>query len=125
MFLGYWSCKDINLTTISVLDTAAKLIKGTLSWSSMRTSIHRKLENISLVFSTFIQKVEEEEILAEVLEFEDQSDYKKVCFQNHKWIYLKSKTFQSWLQAKFDAGYAACSDSDFTAHLLSSEYRWR
>ena len=36
-------------------------------------------------------------------------------------IYLESRIFQSWLQAKFDAGYESCSDSDFTAQLLIVE----
>ena len=48
--------------------------------------------------------------------YEEQSDYGK----NHKRIYLESRIFQSWLQAKFDAGYESCSDSDFTAQLLIS-----
>ena len=40
--------------------------------------------------------------------YEEQSD----CGKNHKGIYLESRIFQSWLQAKFDAGYESCSDSD-------------
>ena len=57
--------------------------------------------------------------------FEDQSVYKKAWFKKHKRIYLENNIFQSWLQAKFAAGYEACSDSDFAAHLLSLEYRRR
>ena len=50
--------------------------------------------------------------------YEEQSD----CGKNHKRIYLESRIlFQSWLQAKFDAGYQSCSDSNFTAHLLIVE----
>ena len=33
--------------------------------------------------------------------YEEQND----CGKNHKRIYLESRIFQSWLQAKFDAGY--------------------
>ena len=40
--------------------------------------------------------------------YEEQSD----CGKNHKGIYLESRIFQSWLQAKFDAGHESCSDSD-------------
>ena len=46
--------------------------------------------------------------------YEEQND----CGKNHKRIYLESTIFQSWLRAKFDAGYESCSDSDFTAQLL-------
>ena len=46
-------------------------------------------------------------------EKEGQSD----CGKNHKPIYLESRIFQSWLQAKCDAGYESCSDSDFTAQF--------
>ena len=45
--------------------------------------------------------------------YEDQSD----CGKNHKGIYLESRIFQSWLQAKFDAGYESCSDSDCSCLL--------
>ena len=38
-------------------------------------------------------------------------------------VFVWKTIFQSWLQAKFEAGYAACSDSEFAAHLLSLEYR--
>ena len=53
--------------------------------------------------------------------YEEQSD----CGKNHKRIYLESRIFQSWLQAKFDAGYESCSDSDFTAQLLIVEGKLR
>ena len=50
------------------------------------------------------------------------SDWNKT---HKKRIYLEQRIFQAWLQANFDAGYEACSDSDFAAHLLSLEYRKR
>ena len=53
--------------------------------------------------------------------YDEQSD----CGKNHKRIYLESRIFQSWLQAKFDAGYESCSDSDFTAQLLIVEGKLR
>ena len=53
--------------------------------------------------------------------YEGQSD----CGKNHKRIYLESRIFQSWLLAKFDAGYESCSDSDFTAQLLIVEDKLR
>ena len=31
--------------------------------------------------------------------------------------------FYSWIEAKYSDGYGSCSDSNFTAHLLSLEYR--
>ena len=43
------------------------------------------------------------------------------CGKNHKRIYVESRIFQSWLQAKFDAGCEYCSDSDFVAQLLIVE----
>ena len=49
--------------------------------------------------------------------YEEQND----CGKNHKRIYLESRIFQSWLQAKFNAGYESCSDRDFTAQLLTVE----
>ena len=51
--------------------------------------------------------------------YEEQSDSGK----NHKRIYLESRIFQSWLQAKFDAGYESCSDS--VAQLLVVEGKLR
>ena len=53
--------------------------------------------------------------------YEGQSD----CGKNHKRIYLESRIFHPWLQAKFDAGYQSCSDSDFTAQLLIVEGKLR
>jgi hypothetical protein len=41
----------------------------------------------------------------------------------HKRIYLLPNVFHAWRGAKIEAGYSACSDSDFAAHLLSLEYR--
>ena len=43
----------------------------------------------------------------------------------HKHIYLSMKILKAWRDAKTDAGYSLSSDSDFTAHLLSLEYRRR
>ena len=54
-----------------------------------------------------------------------RKEYLKDWKKSHKRIYLEQRIFQAWLQAKFDAGYEACSDSDFAAHLLSLEYRKR
>ena len=44
-----------------------------------------------------------------------------IAGKNRKRIYLESRIFQSWPQAKFDAGYESCSDSDFAAQLLIVE----
>jgi uncharacterized protein YehS (DUF1456 family) len=33
--------------------------------------------------------------------------------------------FKTWNDAKIEAGYQACSDDDFAAHLISLEYRRR
>ena len=41
----------------------------------------------------------------------------------NKRIYLHPNIFHAWKGAKIEAGYSACSDSDFTAHLLSLEYK--
>ena len=50
--------------------------------------------------------------------YKGQSD----CGKNHKRIYLESRIFRSWLQAKFDAGYESCSDSDmFRLSCVSSK----
>ena len=36
----------------------------------------------------------------------------------NKRIYLSLKMFDAWRDAKFEAGYSRCSDSEFAAHLL-------
>ena len=51
----------------------------------------------------------------------DEKGNTKSKVKNHKRIYLESRIFQSWLQAKFDADCESCSDSDFTAQLLIVE----
>ena len=43
----------------------------------------------------------------------------------HKRITLTNQMFVAWKDAKIVAGYSACSDSEFAAHLLSLEYRRR
>ena len=43
----------------------------------------------------------------------------------NKRIYLSLTIFEAWRNAKSEAGYTKCSDSDFAAHLLSLEYRRR
>jgi hypothetical protein len=40
----------------------------------------------------------------------------------HKRIYLLPNVFHTWRGAKIEAGYSACSDSDFAVHRLSLEY---
>ena len=55
----------------------------------------------------------------------DLKKCKKDWFKTHKRICLKDRIFQSWLRVKFEAGYEACSDSEFAAHLLLLEYRRR
>lgn len=44
--------------------------------------------------------------------------------QNRR-VYLSLSVFQAWREAKNEAGYQKCSDSDFASHLLSLEYRRR
>ena len=41
--------------------------------------------------------------------------------QNRR-IYLSLSIFWAWREAKNEAGYQRCSDSDFASHLLSLEY---
>lgn len=43
--------------------------------------------------------------------------------RQHKQIYLSLTIFESWKEAKEDAGYSFSTDSEFAAHLLSLEYR--
>ena len=40
----------------------------------------------------------------------------------HKRIHLSNTIFHSWIEPKYSAGCGSCSDSDFSAHLLSLEY---
>ena len=46
----------------------------------------------------------------------DRKEYLKEWNNTYKRIYLKNKIFHAWLQAKFDAGYEACSDSNFALY---------
>ena len=46
----------------------------------------------------------------------DRKEYLKEWNNTHKRIHLKQRIFLAWLQAKFDAGYEACSDSDFALY---------
>ena len=46
----------------------------------------------------------------------DCKEYLKEWNNKHKRIYLKQRIFHAWLQAKFDAGYEACSNSDFALY---------
>ena len=57
--------------------------------------------------------------------FESDKEGRREWGRAHKRISLKKKIFQSWLQAKFLAGYENTSDSEFAAPLLSLEYRRR
>ena len=57
--------------------------------------------------------------------FESTKERQREWERAHKRMSLEKKIFQSWLQAKFLAGYENTSDSDFAAHLLSLEYRRR
>ena len=52
----------------------------------------------------------------------DRKEYLKEWNNTHKRIYVKQRILHAWLQAEFNAGYEACSDSDFVAHLLSLGY---
>ena len=45
--------------------------------------------------------------------------------RQHKQIYLSLTIFESWKEAKDEAGYSFSTDSEFAAHLLSLEYRRR
>lgn len=53
--------------------------------------------------------------------FADKNEAAKRWQRCHRRIYLEKNIFQSWLQAKLIAGYEACSDSAFAAHLLTQE----
>ena len=50
----------------------------------------------------------------------DRKEYLKEWNNTHKRIYLKQRIFHAWLQAKFEAGYEACSDSNFALYLLQA-----
>ena len=55
--------------------------------------------------------------------FSSRKDYRKSWESHHKRIYLNVNIFNSWKEAKIEAGYSNSSDSDFAAHLLSLEFR--
>ena len=55
--------------------------------------------------------------------FLGRKDYRKSWESHHKRIYLNVNIFNSWKEAKIEAGYSNSSDSDFAAHLLSLEFR--
>ena len=55
--------------------------------------------------------------------FSSRKDYRKSWESHHKRIYLNVDIFNSWKEAKIEAGYSNSSDSDFAAHLLSLEFR--
>ena len=55
--------------------------------------------------------------------FPSRKDYRKSWESHHKRIYLIVNIFNSWKEAKIEAGYDNSSDSDFAAHLLSSVCR--
>ena len=42
----------------------------------------------------------------------DRKEYLKEWNNTHRRIYMKKRIFHAWLQAKFDAGYEACSDGN-------------
>ena len=46
----------------------------------------------------------------------DRKEYLKEWNYTHKRIYLKQRIFHAWLQAKFDAGYEARSESNFALY---------
>ena len=55
--------------------------------------------------------------------FSSRKDYRKSWESHRKRIYLNVNIFNSWKEAKIEAGYSNSSDSDFAAHLLSLELR--
>ena len=55
--------------------------------------------------------------------FSSRKDYRKSWESHHKRIYLNVNIFNSWKEAKIEAGYSNSSNSDFAAHLLSLEFR--
>ena len=57
--------------------------------------------------------------------FSSGSERKKAWDKGHKKIYLSMNIFKTWNDAKIEAGYQACSDDDFAAHLIYLEYRRR
>ena len=56
---------------------------------------------------------------------ERSSSVQRTWNSRHKRVYLSLTIFQSWKEAKVDAGYRNSGDNDFAAHLLSLEYRRR
>ena len=57
--------------------------------------------------------------------FRDSKEAKMEWERCRKRIYFETNILKSWLQAKFIAGYEACTDSAFAARLLSLEFRRR
>ena len=57
--------------------------------------------------------------------YSSENERKKAWNREHKKIYLSENMFVAWKDAKIEAGYKACSDNEFAAHLLSLEYRRR
>ena len=54
---------------------------------------------------------------------QDNESRRKSWGSQRKRIYLVNNIFEAWRNAKIEAGYSHCSDSEFAAHLLSLEYR--
>jgi hypothetical protein len=57
--------------------------------------------------------------------YERSTNAQKLWNSQHKRVYLSLSIFSAWNAAKTEAGYALSNDSEFTAHLLSLEYRRR
>lgn len=89
-------------------------------------SVLRKLEKCLVNFFKFNRQIQNgvhwggplwtKEKLREKKALTDRNEYLKEWNNTHKRIYLKARIFHAWLQAKFDAGYEACSDSDFALY---------
>ena len=56
---------------------------------------------------------------------QDNESRRKSWGSQRKRIYLVNNIFEPWRNAKIEAGYSHCSNSEFAAHLLSLEYRQR
>ena len=56
---------------------------------------------------------------------QDNETRRKSWGSQRKRVYLLNNIFEAWKNAKVEAGYEQCSDSDFVGHLLSLEYRRR
>ena len=50
---------------------------------------------------------------------QDDESRRKTFSDQRKRIYLVNNIFEAWENAKIEAGYKRCSDSDFTTYLLS------